>query len=957
MTAIHILPIATTDADLETVGGKGRSLARMMTAGFPVPGGFFLTTAAYTRFVEENDLQPQILELAKPEIVERAVTFESASERIQTLFEGKPIPDEIGDEIREAYGGLGNHEPAVALRSSANAEDLPDLSFAGQQDTYLNVRGEDAVVSAVRDCWGSLWTARALGYRHENGVDQASVAMAVVVQVMVPSEVSGILFTANPATGKRSEMIVNASFGLGEAIVGGQITPDTYVVDRETLKTKETMIGTKEHMIVSDEQQGTRIADVAVDKRETASLSDALLSELAAKAIEVEQHFDGVPQDIEWAFSDGRLWLLQSRPITNLPPQPLTDVRWEVPEGIPDAIFPDSGGKPVPNILARRKLSEHVPGPVSPLFEDIYVDGAIQNAHVRMVDGYGMDPTGVYAHYKVNGFVYMPGGRPLMKPKLTETPPRRRNPPTPDQTVALWREERVPDYLTAINRRLQIDIDAASNEQLLEGIRELADADADYWFDGFLPVMLLTRQTDSAFQGFLERKGGGFISGQFLTGLKSVAMEAESQLLAVAERIRSDKALHDLVLATPASRLLDTLQGRPNAGPVLEAIGRYLDTYGHQIQTLDFCEPTAREDPTPLMLNLKALVQHTDYDPAAREAELAWKREGVLERANATFGSKSITRQEKLEALLRKAVPEGRISAADAQALAGIQGAVDEGKLTEEEARARFEEIADGRISEEDVQPQGGELLEDFQQLLSAAKRYYPLREEGLFYLGAGWPALRRLALELGRRLAEVDTLASPEDVFYLTGPELEEAMKAQTAGRALPEYQDLTADRFQLREARKRLRVPPQIPMPDTTSGEKEGQGMGGMRIKGGWVLGSVQMQNRPGSDTLEGFACSPGQVTAEASVILSPADFHEMKPGTILVCPMTTPAWTHLFSQAAGLVTDTGGILSHGSIVAREYGIPAVLGTGNITERIVNGQRLSVDGDQGIVEILADD
>ena len=220
--------------------------------------------------------------------------------------------------------------PALAVRSSANAEDLPGLSFAGQQETYLNVRGADAVVEAVRKCWSSLWTPQAISYRHQNGIDQGSVAMAVVVQIMVPSEVSGILFTANPATGERSELIVNASFGLGEAVVSGQVTPDTYIVDKATLEAKETVIGPKLQQVVSDGEQGVVLTDVDEGERDRASLSDAMLRELSEAALAIERLYDGLPQDIEWAFSDGQLFLLQSRPITNLPVQPV-ELDWTPP--------------------------------------------------------------------------------------------------------------------------------------------------------------------------------------------------------------------------------------------------------------------------------------------------------------------------------------------------------------------------------------------------------------------------------------------------------------------------------------------------------------------------------------------------------------------------------------------------------------------------------------------------
>ena len=306
-------PLDTQDDGLEVVGGKGRSLARMARAGFSVPGGFQVTTAAYRTYVSDNDLGERILELARPEIVERGISFEKASEAIRRLFEEHSPADTIVAAIREAHATLDG-DPALAVRSSANAEDLPGLSFAGQQETYLNVRGADAVVDAVRKCWSSLWTPQAISYRHQNGIDQGSVAMAVVVQIMVPSEVSGILFTANPATGERSELIVNASFGLGEAVVSGQVTPDTYIVDKASLEAKETVIGPKLQQVVSDGEQGVVLTDVDEGERDRSSLSDVMLRELAEAALAIERLYDGLPQDIEWAFSGGQLFPLAVTP-------------------------------------------------------------------------------------------------------------------------------------------------------------------------------------------------------------------------------------------------------------------------------------------------------------------------------------------------------------------------------------------------------------------------------------------------------------------------------------------------------------------------------------------------------------------------------------------------------------------------------------------------------------------
>ena len=912
-----IAPLDTASPlDLETIGGKGLSLAGMTAAGFNVPRGFCLTTDAYRHYVAADGLQAKIIELARPELVDGTVSFEAASQAIQSLFTAA-LPDAVREVALAAFAKLDVSQ-GVAVRSSATAEDLPDLSFAGQQDTYLNVRGEDELLTAVRNCWASLWTERAIGYRHEAGVAQDAVAMAVVVQQMVPSDVSGILFTANPATGERSEMIINASFGLGEAVVGGEITPDTYVVDRATLTVKDTIIGGKEHMIVSGEQ-GTDTKAVSAKQRERSSLTEDQVQELAALAVEVEKHYDGLSQDIEWAMTfsargnplgyaprrspaegSGSLFLLQSRPITNLPPTPLQDVKWDLPDDVP----------PWSPVIAQRKLSEHIPGPVSPLFEDVYIDGAIHGVSQAMHEGFGMDSQGYKGHFTVNGYVYMGGGRPPIKEMYRDrkaVPPRRRNPPTFEQTEAIWRDEQVLKYQAVIDKWRSIALASTPGAQLYAGIREIADADAVYWFDGFLAVMLIVRGSDSSFHGFLEQYGGGeFTSGQFLTGMQSVAMQAEGEMWEVVQKIRGDSYLNDLVLTTPAPRLLSVLRQSDAANDVVKGIDSYLDKYGHEVQTLDFAEPTAGEDPTNVMLNLQALVQALVYDPAARQVELARKREEALKHADAHF--------------------------------------VGEAEKTHLRNRTDAER-----------EPVKFELNPEFHHMLDEAKRYYYLREAGLYYLAAGWPVLRSLALELGRRLTDIGTLGDANQVFYLRASELQDAISAQEKVKAMPELHESAVVQVELQAARARLRNPPQIPIQEVDEHQEESRGMGGMRMKGNWLLGSVQIVN-PEGDTLEGYACSPGQVTAPASVILSPADFGNMKPGTILVCPMTTPAWTHLFSQAVGLVTNVGGILSHGSIVAREYDIPAVLGTGDITDRIESGQRISVDGTAGVVTIVDD-
>jgi len=867
--AVYILPLDATDASLEVVGGKGKSLATMAAAGFPVPRGFLLTTTAYRDFVRENRLGAAILSLATNVSGQDAASSESVSADIHALFEGAVLSDQVITDIQRAYAELGDTEAAVAVRSSATAEDLPDLSFAGQQETYLNVCGQEALLSAICRCWASLWTARAISYRHRVGMDHSSQAMAVVVQVMVAARVSGILFSANPTTGDRSEMVINAGFGLGEGIVGGHITPDTYVVERPGLHVKETVIGLKEQMVVPSGDQGTAVQTVAGDRRDESSLSEALLRELASLAIGVERCFGDVPQDIEWAVAGRKLWLLQSRPVTGLPPAPLDGVRWDPP-------YP--GAK-----LIRRQVVENMPDPLSPLFAELYLQEGLEQSIDAFMARLGMPiDIGEFVtrplFTTVNGYAYQRADYRfdayrhhiprILRWYVTGVPALFRD------AIPHWRDEALPAYQEAIEERRDVDPVAATDGQLLSGIRALTIADAVYWFDVAI-VMAMAKITDGLLHLFLRvfASKRGLTSGMFLSGFESGTMRCQEELTGIAKLIRAETALAELVVATPVERLVAALQGHANGGPVLAEIQKYLERYGHQIYNLDFAEPTQGEDPLPVLLTLQGLVGNSGSDTTARRTELVRRRGMRLEQTTRLFG------------------PWRRWL---------------------------------------------------FQKVLRWAQLFGPLREEALFYVGAAWPELRRLALELGRRLVEVGTLASPDDVFYLVTGELEEACRAREREKALPGLAETADDRRVLREARKRLHPPGMVPpTARLTFGPFD------------FSAFETQMRNPERSETLNGFAVSPGRVTAEASVVLSPADFGRMIPGTILVCPITTPAWTPLFAQARGLVTDIGGILAHGSIVAREYGIPAVLGTGNSTRVIVGGQQITVDGDRGTVTI----
>ena len=889
------LPLATRNNDLNTIGGKGRSLSRLSNSGFNVPDGFLVPTAAYRRFVADNDLQPRILNLCKPTIIEGAVSFEQASKKIQELFSLYELSSEIESDIIAAYESLPDRPP-VAVRSSANAEDLPELSFAGQQETYLNITGGPAVAAAIRNCWASLWTAQAINYRHEMDIGQDAVAMAVVVQLMVPSDVSGILFTANPTNGERSEMIVNGSFGLGEAVVSGQVTPDTYVVDRESLNIKDTIIGAKDQMIVSDGTQGVRVESVSAEQQVLSSLSEELLRELCKLALKVEAEFDEVPQDIEWAMVNKELYLLQSRPITNLPPEPLKDVSW-----------PEISGAQ----LLKRQVAENMPDPLSPLFEELYLRAIfdmqkwpegwewkgnltrnwLKNFVVITVNGYAYQPIyeasvgdwegymdKLHAEQKKSTWLdnlkrifTMPSyiiddmkGGPLHVLYLVGTTFRtfKKFP-----AIKLWERQQLPDYLAAIEHWERTDSRKASSEELLAGIKSLTFAEALYW-SALRSIIGTAKMTDGALQTYLEENAPdqGFISGTFLSGFPSRTLDAEVTLRRIAEEIRKNKTLYEIVIVTPAPRMLTALQNHPEGKDTLVDIRKYLHDYGRQVFNLDFVEPSLEEEPLPFLMSLKAMVRNPGYDLVTRQQEVRKNRRSKFWQAIKFFKGKS-----------------------------------------------RFE----------------------FLRLYLTARINYPTREEALFYMGLAWSSLRPLAKELGGRLVSNGTLTDPDDVFYLTSDDLQRAIDDNDGP---PELKSKVKEQRELRALRFRMNQPAAIPPIETNVTENSFAALRG---------------NSDDANKLLGFAVSPGIVSGIASVIMTPNDFDKMIPDSILVCPLTTPAWTQLFPHAIGLVTDIGSILAHGSIVAREYGIPAVLGIGDATQRIKNGQTITIDGNKGVVTV----
>ncbi|MBE0696660.1 MAG: PEP/pyruvate-binding domain-containing protein, partial [Anaerolineaceae bacterium] len=358
------------NAPIELVGGKGASLVRLIAAGMPVPGGFCITTNAYRGFVGQNNLQNGVIQaLADRDLAVPAVA-EAAARQIQASFLSAPLPEEMAGEIRKAYAQLGD-SPAVAVRSSATAEDLPEASFAGQQDTFLNIRGPEAVLDAVRRCFASLWTARAIAYRARQGIAPDQVALAVVVQELVGAESAGILFPVDPLSGQTERMLVNSAWGLGEAVVGGLVTPDTFTIEKGSRRVIESQLAEK-RIQTTRVDGGTCEAPVPEELRSLPSLTGEALAELARLGIQIEALY-GMAMDIEWAAAGGKVYLLQARPVTALKTPP--PLEWRVP---------DPKGH-----WMRGSFIDFMPDPLSTLFESMLLP-TYAAAMPKIMDFFGM---------------------------------------------------------------------------------------------------------------------------------------------------------------------------------------------------------------------------------------------------------------------------------------------------------------------------------------------------------------------------------------------------------------------------------------------------------------------------------------------------------------------------------------------------------------------------------------
>lgn len=824
--------------DIETVGGKGANLGELIAAGFVVPDGYVLTTAAYRAAALAAKVDP-----SRPD---------EAAERLRAMT----VPRAVVAAATRSYAALGNG--AVAVRSSATAEDLPGASFAGQQDTVLGVEGPDDLLAAIRRCWASLWNERAVAYRADHGIGDDGVALAVVVQRMVDATAAGVMFTADPITGRRGTIVIDAAPGLGEAVVSGTVDPDHYVADPGTGRIVER-----------------------TTRHDPPVLGDEAIRELATVGRRIEAAL-GSPQDVEFAIDRaGRVWIVQSRPITTLYPlpddprddrvyfsisvaqgyfEPITTMGMEPFRAIGrrvSAAFADGGGAPTdpsPVVVAGdRPFVDVTPALRDPVGRE-FLERATSAGESRssvVFQKLAEDPRFLARHrlpfrsMRQLLPLLLRSRIPLNVLRLLRSPGRTRA-----------RMIREIERFTQVDTRT--DMTAA---QRLDAFEDALRRALPFVFPRLLSLVVA---------GMLSYLAAGRLLGrhasrdELLTVTRGLphnpTTEMDLALWALAQDIRSDPPSTDFLASRTPADVAELIR-RGDAPPVLQTgLERFLERYGFRsVGEIDLGVARWSEDPTHLVgaianylrLSDHALAPDAQFERGARDAE-----------------AMMITLLDRVRGPRRLAV---RFFLDRTRALMGSR---------------------------------------ELPKFTLIRRVFTPLRE---------------LLRPVGVELAAAGRIEHPDDVYFLSMAEARAAIGGADMRATVAAHRAT----FQREQARRRI---PRVLLSDGTDAE----------------VALVEASD----GALRGSPASPGSVTGPARVIHSPRGAH-LEPGEILVAPSTDPGWTPLFLTAGGLVMEMGGMMSHGAVVAREYGIPAVVGVAGATERIATGDTVTVDGSSGVVAL----
>ena len=866
MTDRYVLGLDQIDqTQSPLVGGKGANLGELCRIeGVRVPAGFCVTTDAFGRIMTAAAplIDEQLDRLSRLEPDDRQA-ISALSGQIRRAIEGIVIPDELASAITRSVTRLGG-QAAYAVRSSATAEDLPTASFAGQQDTYLNVVGSAEILAHVSRCWASLFTERTVTYRLRSGFDHRKVQMAVVVQQMVFPQAAGILFTADPVTSNRKVVSIEASFGLGEALVAGLVNADVYKVRGGDVIAKT--VAAKRLAIYARPGGGTEQREIGPSRQEEPALTDAQIAALAQLGRRIEAHF-GRPQDIEWCLVDGEFQIVQSRPITTLFPIPPTgDQANHVYLSVGHQQMMTEAMRPLGLSVWQLTTPRPMAEVAGRLFVDVTQALGSPAGQAGLLQTMGRhDPLMRDALQTVidrgDFIATRPDEGPAATPAGGAPAPIETDPAIVTELIA-----RSQASIAALKRDIATKSGSALLDFILADFQELRRILFDpRSYQVFMSAMDASWQLNEQLEAWLGEKNAVDTLTQSVPN--NVTSEMGLALLDVADVIRPYPNVVAFLEQVSDENFLDRLPALAGGREARDAIAAYLDTYGMRcVGEIDITRPRWSERPSTLVPMLLGNIKNFEPGAAAQRLEQG--------RRNAA--------QKEQEVLTRlRATPDGERKAEDAK------------------------------------------------RMIDRIRTFIGYREYPKYGMISRYFVYKQALLAEADRLVQADVLRDREDAFYLTLQEFHDVVRANRVD------DQLIASRKDAFRSYQAL-TPPRVL---TSDGEA--------------VAGAYRRDDLP-AGALSGLPVSAGTVEGRARVILDPAEA-DLEPGDILVTAYTDPSWTPAFVAIKGLVTEVGGLMTHGAVIAREYGLPAVVGVDHATRLIRDGQRIRVNGTDGYIEILS--
>ncbi|WP_419701813.1 phosphoenolpyruvate synthase [Mucilaginibacter sp. NFX135] len=856
---------------LNMVGGKGANLGELSRIdGIRVPDGFCISTEAFKRVINESPPVNELLEQLSLLKAEDRDKITQLSANIRGIIEGITIPREIDEEV-SSFLSRFNENNAYAVRSSATAEDLPTASFAGQQDTYLNIIGREAILKHIGKCWASLFTDRAITYRIQNGFDHRKVYLAVVVQQMVFPEAAGILFTADPVTGNRKVLSIDAGFGLGEAMVSGLVSADLYKVSNGHIIDKT--ISSKKLAIYAVKDGGTKEQEIGPEQQNKQVLTDEQIMQLERIGRKIEEHF-GSPQDIEWCLAGDTFYIVQSRSITTLYPVPEVDdqenhvyVSVGHQQMMTDAMKPlglsffllttpapmrTAGGRlfvditPMLASAAGRHTMLNVLGKSDPLIKDALTSIIERGDFLKPLPDDKEEP----------GFA-----------KSTANAPHRDYETLNDYDPTIVSDliKSSQTWIESLKQNIRLKSGPDVFDFILEDIQQLKKTSADSpSFGVIMTGMNALSWVNEKMNEWLGEKNAGDTLAQSVPN--NITSEMGLELLHVADVIRPYPAVIEYLQQAQDDNFLDGLLQFDGGQQIRDAIDIYLSKYGMRCAgEIDITKNRWSEKPITLVPILLNNVKNFEAGAGSRRFE-----------------------QGRQEALKK-----------------------------EQDLLARLALLPDGE-----------QKAKETKRMIDLIRNFAGYREYPKYAIICRYFVYKQALLKEAEKLIQANVIHAKEDIYYLGFEELREVVRTHQL-----DYQmiDKRKEAYKLYEKL----TPPRI-----------------MTSDGEIITGKYKLEDLP-AGAIAGLAVSSGVIEGWARVILNMEDA-DLEDGDILVTRFTDPSWTPLFVSIKGLVTEVGGLMTHGAVIAREYGLPAVVGVENATKLIKDRQRIRVNGTDGYIEIL---